>query len=111
RPDDVVEAAAARPLLLDAGVGITNLVARASARADELEPDEIIAGYRRLAQVAVGCRPTVVAFLGITSYRIVTGNRRAKTGPQPSPWPGTQVWVAPNPSGLNAHATLESLAT
>jgi len=108
-PEGVVDAADARPLLLRAGVGITNLVARSSARADELEPGEIVAGYARLSTVVASHRPAVVAFLGITTYRVATGDRRAKAGVQESPWPGTQVWVAANPSGLNAHATLESL--
>lgn len=109
-PDGVIDPAAARPLLLEARVGITNVVARSSARADELSTEEIVAGYQRLGALVTERRPRVVAFLGITAYRIATGDRRAKTGRQNSPWPGTDVWVAPNPSGLNAHATLDSLA-
>jgi len=109
-PEGVVAAAEAEPLLADQGIGITNVVARSSARADELSSDEIVAGYERLGTLVTSRRPRVVAFLGITTYRIATGDRNARTGRQDSAWPGTDVWVAPNPSGLNAHATLDSLA-
>jgi len=109
-PEDVITAAEAEPLLAARGVGITNVVQRASARADELTSDEIVAGYRRLGDMVAERRPRVVAFLGITTYRIATGDRGARTGRQADTWQGAEVWVAPNPSGLNAHATLDSLA-
>lgn len=109
-PAGVATAETAAPELLGRGIGITNLVARSSARADELSTDEIVEGYERLGDLITDRHPSVVAFLGITTYRIATGDRHVKAGRQDSPWPGTDVWVAPNPSGLNAHATLDSLA-
>lgn len=109
-PSGIVTAEAAAPALLERGVGITNVVARASARADELTDDEVVAGYRRLDAFVAERRPRVVAMLGITSYRVATGDRRARAGKQSRDWHGAEVWVAPNPSGLNAHATLDSLA-
>lgn len=105
----VDEAAEAQPELLARGIGITNLVARASARADELDDDEVVAGRERLAGFVDEHRPQVVALLGITSYRIAFADRSATAGRQDD-WHGSQRWVAPNPSGLNAHATLQSLA-
>jgi TDG/mug DNA glycosylase family protein len=96
--------------LLDRGIGITNLVARATARADELIPEELLAGAgeleRRVARVDAG----VVAILGITAYRIAFDRRRAVVGRQPEDLGGSQLWVVPNPSGLNAHASVAGLA-
>lgn len=109
-PEGITTAAEAEPLLAARGVGITNIVQRASARADELTTAEIVDGYQRLGDVVAHRRPRVVAFLGITTYRIATGDRGARTGRQADTWQGAEVWVAPNPSGLNAHATLDSLA-
>lgn len=96
--------------LLGRGIGITNLVARATARADELTPQELVAGGRRLeAQVAgIGC--PVVAVLGITAYRLAYRRPKAVAGRQPETLGGAQLWVVPNPSGLNAHSTPASLA-
>jgi TDG/mug DNA glycosylase family protein len=90
-------------LLLDLKVGITNVVERATARADELSPDELHAGGLQLEAKVVRWRPTVVAFLGIGPYRIISGNKQARVGHQPVPFGGRQTWVLPNPSGLNAH--------
>lgn len=94
--------------VLAAGLGITNLVARATARADELSGDEVQAGVEPLRKLVRSCRrrwdgPAYVAFLGISTYRIAFGARRATVGEQPaSPFEGARVWVLPNPSGLNA---------
>ena len=68
--------------VLAAGLGITNLVPRATARADELDDDELRAGLPRVAALAEQVRPACVAFLGLSSYRIATGERRAAVGPQ-----------------------------
>lgn len=99
-----------RKELLDRGIGITNLVQRASARADELTPTELRAGGERLTALVEQLRPAVVAVLGITAYRAAFGRRDAKQGRQPSDLSGAQLWVLPNPSGLNAHETADSLA-
>ncbi|SHF03973.1 G/U mismatch-specific DNA glycosylase [Streptoalloteichus hindustanus] len=97
-------------LLLDCGLGITNMVNRATARADELSDDELRAGAVRLAELARQYRPKIVAMVGITAYRTAFGNRRARTGPQPEHLADAGVWVLPNPSGLNANYQLDDLA-
>ncbi|WP_300013018.1 G/U mismatch-specific DNA glycosylase [Pseudonocardia sp.] len=92
------------------GLGVTNLVARASARADELTAAEIVAGGERLRALVAQCRPAWLAVVGITAYRTAFGAPGAAVGPQPEPWGDTRVWVLPNPSGLNAHWTVEAMA-
>ena len=109
-PADVMTPEDARPALLSRGVGITNIVARASARADELETAELVEGRARLEEFVDRHRPRVVAIAGITSYRIAFGRRVARAGQQEETLGGAQLWVVPNPSGLNAHETVESLA-
>jgi TDG/mug DNA glycosylase family protein len=99
-----------RDLLLDRGIGITNLVARASARADELTTDELLEGGRTLIETVTRVRPTVMAVAGITAYRTAFGDRKAAIGRQDRTIGDTVVWVVPNPSGLNAHHTVDSLA-
>ena len=89
--------------LLAAGLGVTNLVARATARADELTPDEVRAGVRPLGRLVRRRRPPYVAFLGVSTYRIAFGRPRAGVGRQEESFEGAEVWVLPNPSGLNAH--------
>lgn len=89
--------------LLVAGIGVTNLVNRATARADELTDDEIRAGLPRLAQTVRTHRPRTVAVLGITAYRTAFRRPKATVGAQPEPLEGAALWVLPNPSGLNAH--------
>jgi TDG/mug DNA glycosylase family protein len=95
--------------LLDLGVGITNLVERATAGADELDPDELRSGARRLERKVRRYRPRFVAFLGLSAYRTSFGLPSAKPGPQPDPIHGSRVWLLPNPSGLNAHYQLADL--
>jgi TDG/mug DNA glycosylase family protein len=92
------------------GIGITNLVHRATARADELTRGELQAGREALASFVALHRPPVVAVLGVTAYRTAFGRPRTTTGEQPEPFAGARVWVVPNPSGLNAHDTVETLA-
>ena len=95
--------------VLRAGLGITNLVARATARADELTADEIRAGLPGVAALAERWQPRWVAFLGMTAYRTATGHRQAVVGPQEDRLGGAGVWLLPNPSGLNASWQLPRL--
>ena len=88
------------------GVGITNFVPRATARADELSDEEIRAGVEALGEKVRENRVRVVAFLGVTAYRVAFGEKAAKIGPQERTFEGARVWVLPNPSGLNAHYQL-----
>lgn len=96
--------------LLPLGYGITNLVQRASARADELTKEEYEAGGRRLTDKVLRYTPAVLAVLGVGAYRSAFGRPRAAIGRQPETIGDTLLWVLPNPSGLNAHYTLEGLA-
>ncbi len=96
-------------LLCRRGLGITNLVARATARADELSTSELLAGVDVLEHKVHEFRPNLVAVLGISAYRTAFRVPRATTGRQPSMLAGAQLWVAPNPSGRNAHASLAQL--
>ncbi|HVX64374.1 MAG TPA: mismatch-specific DNA-glycosylase [Pirellulales bacterium] len=98
------------PLLLDLKLGITNIVNRATARADELSDDELRAGGKRLQSKVRRWRPTVVAFLGIQPYRVVSGIKDARVGLQQPLFGGSRAWVLPNPSGLNAHYLPAALA-
>ena len=92
------------------GIGITNLVPRATARADELDPAEFVAGRHRLAELVAERRPTVVAVAGVTAYRHAFEDPRAVLGPQDRTLGGAQLWALPSPSGLNAHASRAGLA-
>jgi TDG/mug DNA glycosylase family protein len=96
--------------LLTRGVGITNLVPFATARADELTKTQLLAGRERLESFVGEHRPRVVAVLGITAYRTAFGRPRATPGRQPEPIGDAELWVVPNPSGLNAHESVASLA-
>ena len=109
-PDDALTPAQAAPALVERGVGITNLVSRASARADELDDDELRAGRIRLEGFVAEHRPKVVAVAGITAYRTAFGERRARLGRQDADLGASELWVVPNPSGLNAHATIATLS-
>lgn len=99
-----------RDHLLGRGIGITNLVRRASARADELRPAELVEGAARLRLLVEQIRPPVVAVLGITAYRLAFQDKAVAVGRQRGDLAGAQCWVLPNPSGLNAHETVDSLA-
>lgn len=95
--------------LLQWGYGITNLVNRGTATADELEPQEFVRGRRRLAAKVRRYRPKTIAFLGVGAYCHAFGLRNAPVGPQPDRFEGARVWVLPNPSGLNANYQLPAL--
>ena len=97
-------------LLLGHGLGITNIVARASARADELSPEELVAGADKLARKIKRLKPGIAAVLGVTAYRTGFGRPRAALGLQEEKIGETALWVLPSPSGLNAHHTLPALA-
>lgn len=99
-----------REYLLELGIGITSLVERATAGADELTVAEFVEGRNRLDRTVREYAPRVVAVLGVTAYRDAFGDRLAKQGIQVSPYPAAELWVLPNPSGRNAHASLPSLA-
>lgn len=101
---------ASRAALTDRGIGITNLVMRTTARADELDPDELREGARDLVAKVELLRPTVVAFVGLGAYRVGFDRRKAKVGKQQEAIGGAEVWALPNPSGLNAHYQIPELA-
>lgn len=92
------------------GIGITNLVRRATARASELDRAELRSGGERLGVLVDELRPEVVAVAGVTAYRDAFGDRKASLGRQEASMGPSQLWVIPNPSGLNAHETIDSLA-
>jgi double-stranded uracil-DNA glycosylase len=92
------------------GIGISNLVHRATARADELSKEELREGGEALTRLVAERRPRVVAIAGITAYRTAFGLPRAKPGRQPVPLASSELWIVPNPSGLNAHETVLTLA-
>jgi TDG/mug DNA glycosylase family protein len=96
--------------LLTYGYGITNLVTRATATADELAPEELVAGYRRLKTKVKRYQPRMVAILGISAYRTAFGQKAVTIGKQDERLGDAMVWVLPNPSGLNAHYQLAGLA-
>jgi TDG/mug DNA glycosylase family protein len=99
-----------RRYLIDRGIGITNVVRRATAKASELTSRELRDGGAALRQLVAAHHPKVVAVAGITAYRTAFREANAVTGVQPDLFEGAELWVVPNPSGLNAHETIESLA-
>jgi TDG/mug DNA glycosylase family protein len=96
--------------LLPLGCGITNVVARTTATAAELRPEELVEGGRLLAAKVRRTRPRWLAVLGIGAYRRAFGEPGATLGEQARRIGDTRVWVLPNPSGLNAHYTAAALA-
>jgi TDG/mug DNA glycosylase family protein len=99
-----------RRYLVERGIGITNLVARATPRASELTARELRTGADRLRQFVAEHRPKVVAVAGVSAYRTAFDEPRARAGKQPDPIDGAELWIVPNPSGLNAHETIDTLA-
>ncbi|MGY0055792.1 G/U mismatch-specific DNA glycosylase [Streptomyces sp. LZ34] len=96
--------------LLSYGLGITNVAARATARADELSDEEYREGGRILAEKVARLHPRWLAVAGVTAYRVAFGDKRAQIGPQELTIGTTRIWALPNPSGLNAHWTLATMA-
>ncbi|MBF6270326.1 G/U mismatch-specific DNA glycosylase [Nocardia farcinica] len=103
RPDEQAE-------LLALGLGITNVVPRTTAKADELTAAELREGGRALTERVRRYRPKALAVLGIGAYRTAFGRPRTTVGRQDETIADTEIWVLPNPSGLNAHYTLDALA-
>jgi double-stranded uracil-DNA glycosylase len=97
--------------LLPLGLGITNVVARGSARADELDPAELVEGGRSLDVKVRRLRPAWLAVLGVVAYRSAYGRPKAVVGPQPERIGTTRLWVLPNPSGLNASYQIDRLSS
>jgi double-stranded uracil-DNA glycosylase len=91
------------------GLGITNMAPRATARADELTPAELVAGAVRLRELVGRHRPAWLAVVGVTAYRTGFAAPRAAVGPQEGRLDETRIWVLPNPSGLNAHWQLPAM--
>ncbi len=98
-----------KDLLLAAGYGLTNLVSRATASADELDAAELVAGRRRLAAKVRRYRPRIVAFLGMGAYRHAFATPKAALGEQAERLEGARLWVLPSPSGLNANYQMGAL--
>lgn len=96
--------------LLALGYGITNIVSRATSAAAELRPDELQLGAQELVKKLQVYKPEVLAILGISAYRVAFNFPKARLGPQPHKIGSTNVWVLPNPSGLNAHFPPVALA-
>ena len=97
--------------LLAYGLGVTNIVARATARADELTRDELRAVRETLTELVARYAPAVVAVVGISAYRTAFDRPKAAIGEQEERIADARLWVLPNPSGLNAHFQLDRLAT
>jgi double-stranded uracil-DNA glycosylase len=95
--------------LLRLGFGITNVVARATAAADALTPDELRAGARTLTRKVLRYKPRYVAIVGIGAYRTAFERPKAKLGLQEEMIGSTRIWVLPNPSGLNANYQADAL--
>lgn len=95
--------------LLASGLGISNVVAHATATAAELTPEDFIKGGRSLLKKVDRFRPRVVAILGVGAYRLAFARPKAVIGEQQEHISGARVWVLPNPSGLNANYQLPEL--
>ncbi len=100
-----------RDHLVERGIGITNVAHRATAKASELTKQELVDGGVQLRSFVEHHRPDVVAVAGITAYRTAFGEPKAVMGEHPDGFAGSRLWIVPNPSGLNAHETVDSLAT
>ncbi len=99
-----------RAHLIERGIGITNVARRATAKASELSNDELREGGVALRARVAELRPAVVAVAGITAYRTAFRQPKAAMGRQDADFEGAELWIVPNPSGLNAHETTETLA-
>lgn len=95
--------------LLQLGYGITNLVDRATARADELAASELLSGRQALIAKIEQYQPQVLAVLGVSAYRTAFEQPKAQVGSQQPSIGSARLWILPNPSGLNAHYQLADL--
>ena len=98
-----------RHALADHGVGLTDLVKRATARSSDLTAEEYRAGFDRVERLAAWLRPGVVVFAGLEGWRHATGDRAAAAGPSEQTVGGRPAYLLPSPSGANAHARLDDL--
>lgn len=96
--------------LLTSGYGVTNVVQRTTATADQLSLEEIVAGGKELVKKIKRYRPRILAVLGVGAYRVAFNQPKAKVGRQEERMGETILWVLPNPSGLNAHYQSKDLA-
>ncbi|HYK96862.1 MAG TPA: G/U mismatch-specific DNA glycosylase [Candidatus Acidoferrales bacterium] len=97
--------------LLDYGCGVTNIVNYATARADELDDEDLRGGAQRLTRTAKRWRPRAVAVLGMDAYRTAFDRKRVAVGRQEQSLGDAMVWVLPNTSGLQASYQLADLVT
>lgn len=102
-------------MMAERGIGLTNIVSRPTSKSSELSRDELQTGCARLVQRVRVLQPNVVAFTGITAFRTAFQQPAAVLGLQDTSaiadWPtAVQLWVVPDPSGLNAHESVASLA-
>jgi TDG/mug DNA glycosylase family protein len=95
--------------LIPLGYGITNIVDRATATADQLSSEELVLGGQQLAAKARQYTPRVIAILGISAYRTAFKQPKATIG-EAAALEDARLWVLPNPSGLNAHYQIQDLA-
>jgi TDG/mug DNA glycosylase family protein len=95
--------------LLVYGLGVTNLVGRATASAADLERGELRQGARALASKVGLLRPKAVAVLGLGAYRVGFDRPRGSVGEQPEGLCGSRLWALPNPSGAQAYYQLAQL--
>jgi len=93
--------------LLTLGYGLVKYIHRATRSAAELTDDEYVAGGKRIRRMVLRHQPLVFASVGIEAYRRAFGRPQAKVGLQPERIGDSVLWVLPNPSGLNAHYTLQ----
>jgi TDG/mug DNA glycosylase family protein len=96
--------------LLENGYGITSFCKRTTATAAELSSEEYIEGGKALVKKIHKFKPRYLAVLGIGAYRTAFQKPKAKLGLQEEKIGKTNVWLLPNPSGLNAHYQLNDLA-
>jgi TDG/mug DNA glycosylase family protein len=97
--------------LLDLGLGVTNIVNKATRVAEELTPEQLRQGAERLERNVRRYRPKAVAILGLGAYRVALGRPKARVGRQPETIAGAPVWVLPNPSGRTASYQMDALTT
>jgi len=100
-----------RQELISKGIGISNICSIATARADELSREQLREGADALRTLVRTTSPRVVAILGVTAYRQAFGNAKVAIGKSEESLEGAELWILPNPSGLNAHETVQSLAS
>jgi TDG/mug DNA glycosylase family protein len=97
-------------VLLKSGYGITNVVQRTTATADQLSREELRQGGEQLTAKVRRYKPAFLAILGLGAYRVAWERPKAVIGRQEGAIGETAVWVLPNPSGLNAHYQAAQLA-